>query len=90
MIVGCSISGIRSTGSRLSEITPSSVMTPLIMNIVTGRWIAKRGMLIQAPNLLPCGGLAATPSAATACRCGCAAAFAAVTRQHDAVAVAQR
>src|SRR5688572_4184817 len=37
---------MRSTGSRVSEIAPSSVMTPLIMNMVTGRWMARRGMLM--------------------------------------------
>jgi hypothetical protein len=44
--VGCSNSGIKSTGSRVSEMAPSSVITALIMNIVTGRWMAKRGMLM--------------------------------------------
>jgi hypothetical protein len=36
-MLGNSVSGIRSTGSRVSEMAPSSTMTKLIMNIVTGR-----------------------------------------------------
>ena len=39
-------SGSRSTGRPTSEIEPSSTMTALIMNIVTGRSIAVRGMLM--------------------------------------------
>ena len=37
VMLGNSVSGIRSTGSRVSEMPPSSTMTKLIMNIVTGR-----------------------------------------------------
>ena len=36
-IVGCANYGMRSTGSRVSEIAPSSTITLLSMNIVTGR-----------------------------------------------------
>src|SRR5688500_11917052 len=43
-MVGICVSGIKSTGSRLSEMPPSRMMTPLIMNIVTGRSMAKRGI----------------------------------------------
>ena len=39
-------SGSRSTGSWTSEIEPSSTITALIMNIVTGRSMAVRGILM--------------------------------------------
>ncbi len=44
-------SGSRSTGSRTSEIAPSSTITALIMNIVTGRSMAVRGMLMCVCSL---------------------------------------
>ena len=47
VMLGNSLSGIRSTGSLVSEIPPSSITTRQIMNIVTGRWMARRGMLIR-------------------------------------------
>src|SRR5688572_559225 len=46
-MVGICVSGIRSTGRRVNEMAPSRMMTMLIMNIVTGRSIAIRGMLIR-------------------------------------------
>jgi hypothetical protein len=47
-MVGTCVSGIRSTGNRVSEMLPSKMMTPEIMNIVTGRSIASLGILISA------------------------------------------
>jgi hypothetical protein len=49
------MSGIRSTGSLESEIAPSSTITNEIMNIVTGRLMAIRGMLIDPPAGQPSG-----------------------------------
>ena len=41
-MVGCEMSGSRSTGSRVSEMPPSRMMIALIINIMTGRSIAER------------------------------------------------
>src|SRR5688500_14072632 len=43
-MVGICMSGIRSTGRRVSEMAPSRMITMLVMNIVTGRSIAMRGI----------------------------------------------
>jgi hypothetical protein len=43
-MVGICVSGIRSTGRRVNEMPPSRMMTMEIMNIVTGRWMANRGI----------------------------------------------
>ena len=47
VIVGRAMSGSRSTGSRDSEMPPSRMTMQLIIAIMTGRWIANRGMLIR-------------------------------------------
>src|SRR5262249_37469191 len=96
------MSGNRSTGRRDSEIPPSRMTTPLSIIIMTGRWMANRGMLI------PCSGrgsgyrrtrpLIATLAAALAVAAGSAstpapttaAAPTALTEEHDPVAFAQR
>ncbi len=51
LTVGYVTSGSRSTGRRVTEIPPSRMMIALIMNIVTGRAIAMRGILIAVPTL---------------------------------------
>ena len=45
-MLGNETSGIRSTGSRASDRPPIRITTADSMNIVIGRSIAKRGMLI--------------------------------------------
>ena len=47
-MLGKVTSGIRSTGSRTSEIAPSSTMTLHSMYMVIGRSMAVRGMLIRS------------------------------------------
>src|SRR5688500_443285 len=69
-MVGICVSGIRSTGRRVNEIAPNRMMTMLIMNMVTGRSIAIRGMLIRfvRPKLsLPLRPLARRSFAAAKC-----------------------
>src|SRR6187455_2369155 len=46
-MLGYDTSGIRSTGRRARDTAPIRTITPESMNIVTGRSIAKRGMLID-------------------------------------------
>src|SRR6188508_3846861 len=48
-MLGYDTSGIRSTGRRARDTAPIRTITPESMNIVTGRSIAKRGMLIRSP-----------------------------------------
>jgi hypothetical protein len=44
--LGNEISGIRSMGRRVSEMAPRRTITADSMYIVTGRWMAMRGMLM--------------------------------------------
>src|SRR5688500_17251368 len=84
-MLGNEISGIKSTGSLMSERSPINMITPESMNIVMGRSIARRGILIAAPSRLLSGSvctLTAAPAAG-------AAAAALAGGGDDAVAVSQ-
>src|SRR6186997_1436550 len=87
VMVGCWMSGSRSTGRRVNEIAPSRITMALIIAIMIGRSMAVRGMLIVCLSLLSL--LSARSAAAAAAAAGVAAATGALAGQDDLVAVLQ-
>src|SRR5512132_382980 len=92
-MLGYDTSGIRSTGSFINEIPPSRRITTQIMNMVIGRWMASRGILISVSldaRRSASGTPAAVRASAGALLCRARAAGRPLAGKNDQVTVLQR